>query len=127
LRTNNYDCILTYQSERFRDKVDKMVLTANAKHSERQNYMNNENSNHNSNTSILASLPCNVQTDLPTLFHDVLPEFLEQGDRKIDAIVHSLAYANFEGHADKLSQASWQAFSEAQHIQPTVLGNGEMR
>ena len=118
LRTNNYDCILTYQSERFRDKVDKMVQTANANHSERQQNMNvvNNNKNDNTGTRILASLPCNVQTDLPSLFHDVLPDILEQGDRKIDAIVHSLAYANFEGHADKLSQASWQAFSEAQHI-----------
>jgi enoyl-[acyl-carrier protein] reductase I len=120
LRTNNYDCILTYQSERFRDKVDRMVQTANAQHSERQNQMNMNHSsnNHNTGTRILASLPCNVQTDLPSLFHDVLPNYLEQQGNhgKIDAIVHSLAYANFEGHADKLSQASWQAFSEAQHI-----------
>jgi enoyl-[acyl-carrier-protein] reductase (NADH) len=76
----------------------------------------NSNSNSNINSSILASLPCNVQTDLPSLFHDVLPDYLEHGDRKIDAIVHSLAYANFEGHADKLSQASWEAFAQAQHI-----------
>jgi enoyl-[acyl-carrier protein] reductase I len=116
LRSNNYDCILTYQSERFRDKVDKMVQTANAKHSASQTRNNNDSSNNTGNTRILASLPCNVQTDLPALFHDVLPDILEQGDRKIDAIIHSLAYANFEGNADKLSQASWQAFSEAQHI-----------
>jgi enoyl-[acyl-carrier-protein] reductase (NADH) len=135
LRTNNYDCILTYQSERFRTKVDRMVLTANAKHMLSQHQNNHNHSNHNTGTSILASLPCNVQTDLPTLFHDVLPEILQQQDggdgdgndgdggdgdsgntRKIDAIVHSLAYANFEGHGDKLSQASWQAFAEAQHI-----------
>jgi enoyl-[acyl-carrier protein] reductase I len=115
LRTNNYDCILTFQSERLRGKVEKMVQTANAAQHNNNNDNSNDN-NSNTGTSILASLPCNVQTDLPTLFHDVLPRYLEQGDRKIDAIVHSLAYANFEGHADKLSQASWAAFSEAQHI-----------
>jgi hypothetical protein len=43
--------------------------------------------------TILASLPCNVQTDLPALFHDVLPNYLEQSDRKIDTIIHSLQYS----------------------------------
>jgi enoyl-[acyl-carrier-protein] reductase (NADH) len=112
MRTNHYDCILTYQSERFRDKVDKMVLTANAQHLMNNQNQSEYNNNYNS-TSIIASLPCNVQTDLPTLFHERLPDYLEQGDRKIDAVVQSLAYANFEGHADKLSQASWQAYIEA--------------
>lgn len=41
---------------------------------------------------------------------------LAQDDRKIDAIVHSIAFADFAGHADKLSQASKQAFLQSQHI-----------
>jgi enoyl-[acyl-carrier protein] reductase I len=102
LRKQNYDCILTFQSERFRSKVDTLVDAANQQHA------------NNSNNRIIASLPCNVETDLPNLFQDMLPEHLE--DRKIDAIVHSIAFANFEGHADRLSQASWQAFAQAQHV-----------
>jgi enoyl-[acyl-carrier protein] reductase I len=109
----DFDCILTYQSERFQSQISKLI------------------SNHNNtNSNILASFPCDVAKDeIPRLFENV-SQILTQGKtlngsggeapadrtapRKIDAIVHSIAYANFE--QTSFGQASWSAFCRAQQV-----------
>jgi len=87
----DFDCVLTYQSDRFASAIGKLT---------------------EHNPRLLSSLACNVETEIPQLFQNQLPEILK--DRKIDAIVHSIAYANFE--KTTLGQASWNAYQQAQHI-----------
>jgi enoyl-[acyl-carrier-protein] reductase (NADH) len=100
---------------------------------------------------VLGCIPCNVETDIPSLFLEHLPEllrkngatdmssaaddFVENDDRKIDAIVHSIAYADMkspplieEGKNMKpfnnnngnsrlyLSDATWESYQASQRI-----------
>lgn len=100
----DYDCLVTFQTKKHQEKSQTLLLSTKE--------LDNTNSG---SAQILGSFACNVTTDIPVLFNDYIPETLGQ-NRKIDAIVHSIAYADFEGQADKLSQASLQAFLQAQHV-----------
>jgi enoyl-[acyl-carrier protein] reductase I len=88
---DDFDCILTYQSERYQSTVQKLIQ---------------------GNPRILGAIPVDVQTDLPRLFEQDLPEMI-QDQHKIHAIVHSIAYGNLQG---PFLQASWSDYSQAQHI-----------
>lgn len=88
----DFDCIVTYQSERFQSQISKLAPSK----------------------PLLAALPCNVQHELPQLFDRIATDVLHHSNRTIDAIVHSVAYADFE--RQPLRNASWTAFAQAQHI-----------
>lgn len=91
-----FDCILTVQNERFLPKIENQAENTDRTGGE---------------GSILEYVVCDVKKDIPNLFTNIQ----ERVDgRQIDAIVHSVAYANFE--KTTLSGASWDAYSEAQHI-----------
>jgi enoyl-[acyl-carrier protein] reductase I len=87
---DNFDCIITYQSERYQSTVEKLAQ---------------------GNDQIIGALPVNVQTKLPELFRSQLPDLLQ--NRRINAIVHSIACGNLQG---SFLQASWEDFAQAQHI-----------
>ena len=88
----DFDCIVTYQSERFQSQISKLAPSR----------------------PLLAALPCNVQHEIPQLFDRIVTDVLQPHGRTIDAIVHSVAYADFE--RQPLRKASWTAFAQAQHI-----------
>ena len=92
LRDGNFDCILTYQSERYQSTVHKLV---------------------EGNDRILGAVAMDVQTDLPKLFSHHLPKLLQDKQHRIHAIVHSIAYGNLQG---SFLDASWNDFAQAQHI-----------
>ena len=91
LRYDDFDCILTYQSERYQSAVHKLI---------------------EGNDRILGAVAVDVQTDLPKLFSHDLPELLPD-HAKIHSIVHSIAYGNLQG---SFLDASWSDFAQAQHI-----------
>lgn len=107
--TQSHEVIVTYQNERVARALRD--LTAD-------------------NPRILGCFPCDVEQDdsIPRLFQEYIPEVLQSAtpvcrhpqslgdeeDYKIDAIVHSIAYANFE--KTTLGNASWEAYQQAQHI-----------
>jgi enoyl-[acyl-carrier protein] reductase I len=88
---DDFDCIVTHQP-----RFGKNAQDLAARHGNK----------------ILATLDCNIETELPRLFNEQLPSLLE--GRKLDAIVHSIAFADFEGRP--FSQASLEAFHQAHHI-----------
>ena len=64
----NYNVIITHQ-ERFQDKVAKLV----------ENTRQSNNSNNNETTvtaQIVGHTPCNVESDLPLLFEEQIPEMI---------------------------------------------------
>ncbi|GKZ00268.1 hypothetical protein MPSEU_000979700 [Mayamaea pseudoterrestris] len=92
LRDNDdVDCIVTYQSERYQSIVQKLI---------------------EGNGRILGAIPIDLQTDLPRLFTQDLPELMND-NHKIHAIVHSIAYGNLQR---SFLQASWNDYAQAQHI-----------
>jgi enoyl-[acyl-carrier protein] reductase I len=90
-----WDVIVTYQNERFAPKIQQLSSTI-------------QPDNH-----LLGSCQCDVQTDLPALFSQQLPDLLQ--DRPIDTIIHSIAHApNLSSHS--LMNTSLQDYLEAHHI-----------
>jgi enoyl-[acyl-carrier protein] reductase I len=105
----NHDCIITYHipstevtsSIKYKSKIEKLIEPYTQTPSDMRN-----------GSRIIGYLPCNVETDLPDLFKERIPILLE--GRKIDAVVHSIAYAP---EMDKpLLQTSGAAYLTAQHI-----------
>jgi enoyl-[acyl-carrier protein] reductase I len=89
----DFDVVVTFQSERQRGSIDKLTQQSSIPE------------------SILASVACNVETDIPELFSEHLPTILR--GRTINAVVHSIAYGNVK---DKLLDATWTDFCQAQHV-----------
>jgi enoyl-[acyl-carrier protein] reductase I len=75
----NFDCIVTYLRPENATKIEQLI---------------SRHASHNvpDGPRILGSFPCDVESELPKLFKNDLWTIL-QGQRTIDAIVHSLAYA----------------------------------
>lgn len=70
----DYDVVFTFQHDRF-DKTAQDLI---------QSVKPNKNKIH--------ALPCQVETEIPTLFQERIPEVLGE-DARLDALVHSIAYA----------------------------------
>lgn len=119
----NYNVIITHQ-ERFQDKVAKLV----------ENTRQSNNSNNNETTvtaQIVGHTPCNVESDLPLLFEEQIPEMIhahhdQQQEQqqspsssmstepsRIHAIAHCIAFGDLQA---PLRTVDWQTFSQAQHI-----------
>ena len=62
-------------------------------------------------------LQCNVETDIPRLFGEQVPEILSTHNLALSSIVHSIAYAPFADTNNlRLSEASLDDFQMAQQI-----------
>jgi len=102
----NYDCIVTYQSERFRGTLEKLAASTQTS--------KNDGDEQQEQGRILACLPVNVETDLPQLFDHQLPSILHNNNhssssqslKQINSIVHSIAYADFELDQTRISEPS---------------------
>jgi enoyl-[acyl-carrier protein] reductase I len=137
----DYDCIIfTYQNERFAKTANDLVRQADATNHRRfTEAQSTTATSHVSTqrpppqpTSRLIALPCNVETELSSLFHERIPEalFLRRGDDdsnpdadendyKMDAIVHSIAYApdmHKKNGGGGLLQTSREAFLQAHAV-----------
>ena len=117
-RRRNFKVLVTYQDDptnrhKKQAAMDKLLATLPTD--------GNDNSVH--------ALPCNVETDLPALFQERIPELLSShqndshngawNDGTLDAIVHSIAYAPFDTASpsiNAMSEASWADFQTAHHI-----------
>jgi len=110
---NEYHVLLTYQNEKMQPTMDKLVQALQA-----------EKEEHSS--GVLRALPCcNVETDIPRLFEQQIPELLHEiqqadddtDDRlALDTIVHSIAFAPLHSNPQEISQATLQDFQTAHHI-----------
>ena len=101
LLRKNFDCIITYQSERFAANVEKLT----------KNYLMKEKGGR-----ILGALPCNVQDEeaIPKLFAQDLPTLISDQE-KLDSIVHNIAYCDMK-QGSQLSQVDWKVYAQAQQI-----------
>jgi enoyl-[acyl-carrier protein] reductase I len=92
-RKIGYNVVVTYQNYKLKRSIDKLI---------------GEDDN-------IQAVSCNVETEIPLLFQQRLPEL---NISSLDAIVHSIAYAPFGDDPSrlKLSEASLQDFQTAQHI-----------
>jgi enoyl-[acyl-carrier protein] reductase I len=106
-----YQVIITYQGEKHRPLIDKLIAPLQS----------------NKEGSLIAALPCNVESDIPQLFQEQIPNLLSKDAAStqspapvlLDTIVHSVAYAPFDTTDNPkllLSEASLQDFQVAQHI-----------
>ena len=96
LLQGGYKVVFTYQSERFSKTATELIA--------------------GSPSSQVHALPCNVEHELPILFSDRIPEVLGT-DAKIDAIVHSIAYAAPDAMKEgSLLSTSREAFLQAHNI-----------
>lgn len=103
--TQQMDCIVTYHP-RFHKHVERLVATTSAQ----------AHGQDNDRGRILGQVSCQVESEIPEIFQTRIPELLSgEDDRRIDAIVHSIAFADME-HTATLGQASWSAYAQAQHI-----------
>jgi enoyl-[acyl-carrier-protein] reductase (NADH) len=67
----------------------------------------------------LAGLVCDVETDLPNLFQEKIPEMLEEfGAKQLDCIIHSVAHIDLgRNRRDKpLLKTAAVAYHQAQHV-----------
>lgn len=110
----DFDCIITYydpsaaDAGKYASKIEKLASAAAA--------IGSISSNGDAKARILGCIPCNVETDLPVLFRQRLPSLLlvRRDERKIDAVVHSIAYASEMNRP--LLQTSRSAYLHAQHV-----------
>jgi enoyl-[acyl-carrier protein] reductase I len=95
-----YRVVFTYQNQRFAKTSQDLIL----------------NSGYES--QLLSAVPCDVQNnELPILFQDRLPELLGDTTLKLDAIVHSIAYAPSDAmKGGSLMTTSREAFLQAHEI-----------
>lgn len=160
----NYDCIITYRNdEKMSSKIANLVNKyLNKSHQEILNMegqmiqdghvrdvIDNAELPHYTGIPmkgrVIGFLPCNVETDIPCLFQERLPEILRKTSmnpstttddqsnmpRKIDTIVHSIAHADLKSSSveqqrqhmnrnnDKpllLSHATWESYQTSQKI-----------
>jgi enoyl-[acyl-carrier-protein] reductase (NADH) len=111
LLQRNFDCIVTC-TDRYRPAVEKlMVVLAQQQQSSGRG-------------RILGAVACNVETDVPSLFSQTLPDFLHKNNisqhhdttkTQLDAIVHCIAYSNMSSSA-MLSRATWSVYAQAQQV-----------
>lgn len=94
----DYDVIFTYQNERFRMACERLRQDVMESHSQVR----------------VDALPCQVETDIPILFQERIPELLGE-DVKLNAIVHSIAFAP-DMKDSSLLNTSREAFRVAQDI-----------
>jgi enoyl-[acyl-carrier protein] reductase I len=106
LLQRNYDCIVTYQSDRFAKPVQKLIDAYESASAE----------SNNNRGRILGAVACNVETDIPKLVQEDVPQLLlkDSINRKLDSIVHSIAYCDMKD--PRLSQATWPVYAQAMHI-----------
>lgn len=72
----DYNVIFTYQNERFQKTAENLMDSTKTRPNNR-----------------IHALPCNVESEIPLLFQQRLPELLGKDNVCLDAIVHSIAYA----------------------------------
>ena len=137
----NYDCIITYHipsqqssnnndhnsvnendmdiihKEKYKSMIEKLASPYMYQSDYYSNTGNSTPSTHDLPPRIIACVPCCVQTGIPQLCHELIPNILlslKDGRRTIDTIVHSIAYAS---EMDRpLLQVSSTAYLQAQHI-----------
>jgi enoyl-[acyl-carrier protein] reductase I len=99
LMREHFNVICTFQNERFRTAVENMISEAKLQAPGLR----------------LVALACNVESEIPTFFQDRIGEFLPEG--KLDAIVHSVAYASPESMKHgSLLDTSKEDYIRAHHI-----------
>jgi enoyl-[acyl-carrier protein] reductase I len=113
-----YDCIITYQDSATDIDAKKQIAgkTAESKYEAKIKKLVQTTESMDTSSRILDAFPCNVETDLPGLFQDrIQPLLVHAGvGRKVDAVVHSIAYSP---EMDKpLLESSASAYLRAQHI-----------
>jgi len=111
-RQKHFDVVFTYQDDN---------ISQHKKQAAMDTLIANSNQKQETGGKILEAIPCNVETDLPRLFQDQIPELLDGRTGLLDSIVHSIAYAPFKanssGNCDSsISEASLQDFQTAHHI-----------
>jgi enoyl-[acyl-carrier protein] reductase I len=74
LLEKDFRVVFTYQNERFAKTAEGLIAIA-------------------SNPDNLFAVPCDVQHEIPILFQERLPHILGDHDFRIQAMVHSVAYA----------------------------------
>jgi enoyl-[acyl-carrier protein] reductase I len=104
LLERNFDCILTYQSDRFTKPVQKLI----------DQHHEASADNNIATGRVLGSVACNVEEGLSHLFADAVPEILQSNNRKFDSMVHSLAYCDMTD--PRLSRATWPVYGQAMQI-----------
>ena len=100
----DYNVIFTYQDSSKKTVMENMISSLGEKRSD-------------SNRSVQA-IPCNVETDIPKLFQEKIPELLSlrtNENPRLTSIVHSIAYASLSSGTE-LSEASLEDFQTAHHI-----------
>lgn len=148
----DYDCIVTYRNDggdgaKLGQKINKLVekLNQSTKHEivDEETHSNDDRSSletprtlNSSGSRVLGCLPCSVDRDIPSLFIEKIPSLLRTDttgfvNRRVDAIVHSIAYADMKGPSDDntdvdeslerdkrlfLSDATWKSYQESQRI-----------
>ena len=102
LLQSGYDVVCTYQSERFASQVERLVQRENEEMVARQQASAENTTNGPfANAPRLECLPCDLSCDssVESLFSESLPACLadmigdQQHERRLDALVHSVAYA----------------------------------
>lgn len=97
LLQKNYNVVVTYQNERFASSMNKLVKSYFDEHKQIRKEIGHSN---DIDVPKLACLPCDVSSDqeIESLFSTHLPqvfhETLQTENIKLDALVHSVAYAN---------------------------------
>lgn len=104
LRRNNFEVILTCQDDRTLKALDTLLARDPG----------------------VSGLSCNVETDLPILLEQQIPELLSEkkghNNATLNAIVHSVANASYQKDSNnantslQISNASWDDFGHAQHV-----------
>jgi enoyl-[acyl-carrier protein] reductase I len=133
---DNYDCIVTFcpSSTAHNDPDEKVSKKLQSMIQRYTDSMMTDAFDSTNTGKIIGCIPCNVIQDIPSLFQERIPELLHENNKsqekqQLNAIVHSIAYANMrkEENAtsiiDKKSQdelfltdATWDSYQEAQRI-----------
>jgi enoyl-[acyl-carrier protein] reductase I len=93
----DYKVVFTYQNERFSYTANELIAGSFSSHH-------------------LQAIPCNVEDELPLLFSDRIAEVIGS-DAKIDAVVHSIAYAAPDAMKEgSLLATSRESFLQAHNI-----------
>ena len=98
LLDRDYDCVITYQSDRFDKPIQRLIDSLSPTET----------------GQIIGALPCAVEAGIPKLLQHDVKELLKDDNRKFDAMIHSLAYSDMT--KPRLSQATWPVFAQAMQI-----------
>jgi enoyl-[acyl-carrier protein] reductase I len=83
---HDYNVIFTYQNERFKKTAENLIESC-------ARASCHPTTTTTTTTQRIRALPCNVESEIPLLFQQGLPELLSNDNVSLDAIVHSIAYA----------------------------------